>query len=227
MAAGTALAANPENQTFHIAQVAGKEIETPVTTFHVGQGYQEPAPADNISGREHSKQTHAADILPFRTSAKELDSASTFVASVPVAVDPRAQLIIRAHFAETVLSALKSMQQYSGQAMASSYANRLFRVIRQFRDLSPFEPYVEILMALYDAMAFENKWIDYEPAQYESAYKILKTCAAQKLDNSKISKAILKLQRAGFDTIPFGSELDSSAFDDQEEENQQEESQRA
>ena len=72
-------------------------------------------------------------------------------------------------------------------------------------------------MALYDSMAFENRWVEYKQPHYELASKILRAYAGQKLDNSKVRKAILKLQKAGFDILPFGGNGDETFLDEEKD----------
>jgi hypothetical protein len=122
-------------------------------------------------------------------------------------LDIKAQHILRAHFAKQILADLVTIQGRSGQPTAAVYADSILRTIRQFRDLAPYDSYLEILMALYDAMAYENRWLEYSSTQYEDAHSILKSYANQQLDNSKVGKAITKLEELGFATIPFGVDL--------------------
>lgn len=119
-------------------------------------------------------------------------------------IDPAAEIIIRTHFAEKILSALKKIQPYCQTSDAVIYAEELLSTMRTMRDTSPFDLYLEVVMALYDALAFNNNWIEYNAAQYEDAYRILKNLASQRhLVRSKVEKAIIKLEDAGFDTTPF------------------------
>jgi hypothetical protein len=121
---------------------------------------------------------------------------------------PEPERILRAHFTEQILSDLNKIQSYCGQPTAAVYANNLLHTIRLLRDQSPFDGYVEILMSLHDSMAFENRWLDYNESQYKGAYAVLKSYANQTLNNKKIQKAIVKLEKLGFETIPFGVDLD-------------------
>jgi len=130
-------------------------------------------------------------------------------------LDTRTQRILRAHLAEQILDDLSKLALHHGQPIAAVYANGFLSTARLFRDQSPFDPYLEILMSLYDALAFENRWLDYNRSQYEGAKAVLISFANQELDNKKIQKAVMKLEKLGFDTIPFGVELDFSEEESQ------------
>jgi hypothetical protein len=72
------------------------------------------------------------------------------------------------------------------------------------RDLVPFDPYTEVAMALYDAMAFQNRWLDYTAEQYEGAHHLLRNLAVRsQLRNNDIENAIMDLEELGFDTTPI------------------------
>jgi hypothetical protein len=123
-------------------------------------------------------------------------------------LDTKTQRILRAHLAEQILDDLSKLARHYGEPSAAVYANGFFSTARLLRDQSPFDPYLEILMSLYDAMAFENRWLDYNKSQYEGAKAVLMSFANQELNNKKIQKAVMKLEKLGFDTIPFGVDLD-------------------
>jgi hypothetical protein len=72
------------------------------------------------------------------------------------------------------------------------------------RDVTPLDPFVEVLMALHDALAFENRWAEYSATQYEGARKIIrKLVLPKRLSDEKAEKAMMELERLGFDTTPF------------------------
>jgi hypothetical protein len=63
---------------------------------------------------------------------------------------------------------------------------------------------VEVTMALYDAMAFQNQWLNYTAEQYEGAHRVLRKLAGRaQLRNNNIENAIMDLEDLGFDTTPF------------------------
>ena len=109
----------------------------------------------------------------------------------------------------TILGDLQKLQQYSGEPMAAVYADNLLRTMRTLRDKLPFDPYTEVVMALHDALAFQNRWIDYKASQYQGVYELLTSLVNQeKINNEEVESAILTLETLGFDTLPFGVELD-------------------
>jgi hypothetical protein len=89
------------------------------------------------------------------------------------------------------------------------YADSILRTIPAMRDLVPFDPYTEVAMALYDAMAFQNRWLDYTAEQYEGAHHLLRNFAVRsQLRNNDIENAIMDLEDLGFDTTPFGMDVE-------------------
>jgi hypothetical protein len=84
------------------------------------------------------------------------------------------------------------------------YADSLIRTIREVRDLAPSNPLTKILLALHDAMAFQNRWVTYTEAQYNAAYSLLKDLVdLQSPSNEDVQKATRSLENIGFDTMPF------------------------
>lgn len=162
-----------------------------------------------------ANQPSTARIFDLKTRSEAVDIGTT--PATAISRDANAERIMRAHFANDVLSDLKNIRTHCGDPSASPYVNRLLRTILRFRDRSPLDPFLEILMALYDSMIFENRWTSYDAAQYEGAYTVVRAYASQHLDNKKISKGIMKLQRLGFDTIPFGFDIDPYSTDDEEQ----------
>jgi hypothetical protein len=164
-----------------------------------------------VTSRGTDRDAERRKSLTATTASKPIDRETVYVSTASLSLpklDSKAYRIIRAYFAKTILSDLTKIQTYAGQPTAAVYANNLQRTIRQFRDKSPYEPFVEVLMAFHDAITFENKWSEYTAGQYEGALKVLKSYANQDLDNSKVLKAIAKLEVLGFDTVPFGAEFE-------------------
>lgn len=122
-------------------------------------------------------------------------------------------------FTKAILGDLQKLQQYSREPMAAIYADNLLRTMRTMRDKLPFDPYTEVVMALHDAIAFQNRWIDYNASQYQGVYDLLTSLIErEKLNNDEVYSAILTLENLGFDTLPFGGELDFTTTQDENEE---------
>lgn len=112
-------------------------------------------------------------------------------------------------FTKAILGDLQKLQQYSGEPMAAVYADNLLRTMLIMRDKLPFDPYTEVVMALHDAIAFQNRWIDYNASQYQGVYNLLTSLVErEKINNDEVESAILTLENLGFDTLPFGVEVD-------------------
>lgn len=124
-------------------------------------------------------------------------------------LDDDALRILRTHFMEQILSDLQKIQLHSGMPSAAIYAGSLLRTMRTMRDSSVYDPVLDVVMALHDAMAFEDGWANYKADQYEKAYHIFKNLV--KLSNphqDKIENAICDLEGIGFVIIPFALEYD-------------------
>lgn len=120
---------------------------------------------------------------------------------------------------KAILVDLQKLSSYSGEPVAAVYADNLLRTMRFMRDKLPFDPYTEVVMALHDALAFQNRWIDYKTSQYKGVYDLLTSLVNQEtLNNSSVENSILTLENLGFDTLPFGGRIDNSLDTDSDEE---------
>ena len=113
-----------------------------------------------------------------------------------------------------ILEDLQKLSTYSGEPMAAVYADNLLREMHLLRDKYMDNPITEVLIALHDALFFQNRWIDYTANQYLQAYNLLSSLARQEtINNSSVEEAILALESFGFNTLPFGVELDLNRVD--------------
>jgi hypothetical protein len=71
-------------------------------------------------------------------------------------------------------------------------------------DKSPDDPFLDVLYAFYDALAYENNWAKYNVQQYANAKNILENLFDRPtITPDVIEKAILALEEIGFQTMPF------------------------
>jgi hypothetical protein len=120
---------------------------------------------------------------------------------------------------KALLGDLQKLSSYSGEPIAAVYADNLLRTMRSLRDKLPFDPYTEVVMALHDALAFENRWIDYNANQYKGVCELLTTLVNQEtINNSSVESAILTLENLGFNTLPFGVNIGANLDPDEDEE---------
>jgi len=118
-----------------------------------------------------------------------------------------AQQILRAHFAKEILRSLEQLAGCAAEPIAARYAGIMLRAMRTLRDMNPYDPYVEVAMALHDALAFENRWAQVPGERYRGALDVLKKLhRLRRIDNAKAEKAIVDLEEIGFDTTPFAAE---------------------
>jgi hypothetical protein len=123
---------------------------------------------------------------------------------------PELQQIYSVQFTNQILLDLEKIQPYCGEPIAAIYADNLLRMMQSMRDQFPFEPLTEFILALHDAIAASNHWIDYNANQYQGAYDILTTLLNSQLSNDDVEQAILALENVGFDTLPFSVDLNFS-----------------
>jgi hypothetical protein len=116
---------------------------------------------------------------------------------------PELQQISSVQLANQILLDLEKIQPYCGEPIAAIYADNLLRTMQALRDRFPYEPLTEVAMALHDAIATSNRWIDYTANQYKGVRNILTTLLNSQLNNDDIEQAILALEGLGFDSLPF------------------------
>jgi hypothetical protein len=118
--------------------------------------------------------------------------------------EPAVQKIVRQYFVSKILPDLQRIHRDPDEPPSPVYADSLIRTIREIRDLAPSDPLAKVLLALHDAMAFQNRWVTYTEAQYNAAYSLLKDLADLKsLSDEDVQKATRSLEVIGFDTMPF------------------------
>jgi hypothetical protein len=118
-------------------------------------------------------------------------------------LDAVAVRILRKHFLGEIVRNLEHLEQQAQQAQSADYANKLFRTMRTVRDRLMTDPFSAIVLALHDALAFENNWTRYTAQQYSKAREILVRFGNQDIHEDKALKAIAALEDVGFDTTPF------------------------
>ncbi len=122
--------------------------------------------------------------------------------------------VMRAHYLNPILKALEGIETYAGSPSAALYINEMMYRIDELHDQSPSDPLLEILFALYDALAYNNNWTFYDALQYREVGVVLKENAERSPLNQKlVEKAIIRLEELGFDTTPFELEYDELSSD--------------
>jgi len=129
--------------------------------------------------------------------------------SISIKPDQKGQLILRTHFANQILADLNKIQKHCRNISVAVYVDSLLRTMRAMEELSPYDPYIEVVIALHDALAYKNNWDKFSAEQYKGAYRVLKELAKrQRINNDIAEKAIMKLEELGFDTTPFRLDID-------------------
>ena len=119
-------------------------------------------------------------------------------------LNEKAAIIIRKHLLDQVLENLEAIKDHAQTPSAAAYASELLSKMRIMRDRLPYDRVTEILMAFYDALAYDNRWASYSRDQYERALLMVRRVAKIKRPNDKhLQKSIMELERIGFDTLPY------------------------
>jgi hypothetical protein len=118
--------------------------------------------------------------------------------------------LIRAPFVGQLLSCLNKIEGAVGDPRCAAHIDKLFVVIQTLSEVSPYDPYVRVLLAFYDSLAFRNRWCDYSAREYKQAYEVLNHLAEQPfLNESRVGEAIMELEKIGFSTLPFEMSVDA------------------
>lgn len=113
-------------------------------------------------------------------------------------------MIMRSHFVNPILKSLVSIQPLAGTSAGAPYIADVLNNIKGIAQRSPNDRFIEILRALYDSLAFQGEWANYNSDQFKNAHDILKKYAGYpSLKTNEIEKAIMEIETEGFDTTPI------------------------
>lgn len=114
-----------------------------------------------------------------------------------------------AEISKSMLPDLEQLSKCAEEPAAVVFVNSLLRKIRFIHDTYMYDLYTEVALALHDALAHENRWINYTSKQYEGAYNLFTALVNQNtISNTDVESAIITLENLGFKTLPFGAILD-------------------
>ena len=119
---------------------------------------------------------------------------------------------------KSMLPDLEQLSKCAEEPVAVVFADSLLRKMRSLHDAHMYGHYTEVVMALHDALAHQNRWINYTSKQYEAAYCLFSSLVNQNtITNADVENAIISLEKMGFNTLPFGTILDDDNYEDSEE----------
>ena len=118
-----------------------------------------------------------------------------------------------------VLSKISKLKEYAGTSRVIPYTSALLNSIRRMIDVLEPDPFLQVFLALHNALAYDNEWLlRYTSDQYEGAHEIIKTVVnGPGLTQDKAIKAIMNLQTLGFIALPFEIDLDEDTDNPVEE----------
>lgn len=112
--------------------------------------------------------------------------------------------LIRSQYLSQVLRGLEKVRQNTGDLRSAAEVGAVFKAINALSDVSPFDPFLRILLPFYDSLAYQNRWMGFSEAQYDQAANILKLAGDRdSLNDSLINSTITQLEKAGFSSLPF------------------------
>lgn len=119
---------------------------------------------------------------------------------------------------KSMLPDLEQLSKCASEPVAVVFADSLLRKMRSLHDAHMYGHYTEVVMALHDALAHQNRWINYTSKQYEGAYNLFSSLVNQNtINNADVENAIISLEKIGFNTLPFGTILDDDSYEELEE----------
>jgi hypothetical protein len=106
---------------------------------------------------------------------------------------------LRRPFVKKILLDLDRIQWLRDGLPSAAYAGHLMRTIKAMFKQIPADPLTEVLMALHDAMAYQNHWIQYTAEQYQDASVLIKDLNDRpQLNREDTNQAIQVLATLGF-----------------------------
>jgi hypothetical protein len=118
----------------------------------------------------------------------------------------QARRIIRTTFTKKMFVSLKWLSDNHEMSDTDSipYMQQFFEILKKYYEGHFEDPYSSFLTALYDALAYNDAWINLKKDDFKSIGNLMKGLNNQpNLDYDKIDKAINKLEKLGLDTTPF------------------------
>jgi hypothetical protein len=106
---------------------------------------------------------------------------------------------LRRPFIEKILLDLQQVQWFRDGLPSAAYAGHLMKTIKAMVQQIPADPLTEVLMALHDAMAHQNHWIQYTVQQYQDAVVLIKDLSDRpQLNREDTTQALQVLATLGF-----------------------------
>lgn len=118
--------------------------------------------------------------------------------------DPEAEPILRAHYFQLFLDDLEKIIPDSQTLRAAFHVNRLLKTLRAMRRAIPQDPMGRFTLALLNALATGNRWIEYDADQYSALLSLVKRLGKSgEAAPLQVEEAVVELHSLGFQTMPF------------------------
>jgi hypothetical protein len=117
-----------------------------------------------------------------------------------------------AQITKSLLPDLEELSRCAGEPYSAAFIDSILQKMRDMVDKCMGDPFTEVVVALHDALAHQNLWLDYTGEQYQGAYNLFLSLVNQgEIDNTEVENAIISLENLGFNTLPFSISFDDSA----------------
>lgn len=146
---------------------------------------------------------------PFLTSPATVSKAPSKLSN------ERYVAIMRRHHIAQIVEWIQKVYPLVGSPGASIYIKKILLTISNLEDKSPDDPALEILFALYDALAYDGLWTTYTAEQYKKVEQIISEIPTWSISSSDIDTAINALDDAGLEILPFEFSQESQEFEDE------------
>ncbi|MBW4508152.1 MAG: hypothetical protein KME64_16800 [Scytonematopsis contorta HA4267-MV1] len=124
-----------------------------------------------------------------------------------MSIEQKVKEISAVQITESLLSDLEELSRCAGEPSSAVFADSILRKMREMVDKCMGDPYTEVVVALHDALAHQNLWLDYTGEQYQGAYNLFLSLVNQEtIDNTIVENSIIALANLGFNTLPFSVE---------------------
>jgi len=117
----------------------------------------------------------------------------------------KAEKITRTHFSKKIIASLNWLAENHTNALDSlPYIQSLLSDLKKYRDDYFSDVFASFLAALYDALIFNDSWINVSKDSFSGIRKlIIELNNNSSLDYEKVDKAINVLDKMGLDTTPY------------------------
>lgn len=156
-------------------------------------------------------EAYEAEVWP-GTRFSPMSTRSPYPQSRPP--NQEAQGILRVHYVSEILGDLRRLSRNAKQPSGIAFVHGVRSGIRAMVSTCPTDPFLDVLLALNDAISYEPAaWTQFSAEQYLDAHNLLSGLVNRTCSENVLGNAISKLEEIGFDTTPYGYTVDEEEED--------------